>query len=228
MPHKHPLPPLIHPRAPKPAACVSTTYPRIFSAPIISEGVFFCRWAEIFDISQAFVFFLDRVPVDRNPQNTIKFDDTTIIRLVKYSQSINFSFTESSYEMLFPVWWNLTLGGFLFYRSARLASYFFIMVLAVCFFWQNPSQPYCGLPHTQICPITSLDGIDRNFGSRNQKMGSSSALESYESLLSNAQSLAAIVWLLAKLEYERPTTMLCQKKHTVHAHMGPLNKNKTI
>ena len=53
-----------------------------------------------------------------------------------------------------------------------------------------------GAPHELDLPkhnIFSLDGIDRNFESRDRKMDSSGALESYGSLLSNAPSLATIV-----------------------------------
>ena len=77
--------------------------------------------------------FLGRVPIGGNRENNINFDDTTIIRLLKYSSSMNFSFTESSYEMLFPVWWNLSLAGLLFYRSARLGLAFFRSL------WENRS-----------------------------------------------------------------------------------------
>ena len=88
-------------------------------------------------------------------------------------------------------------------------------------------EPYCGLPQESDLPkhrIFSVDSIGRNFGCRDQKMDSSSALESYGSLLSNAPSLATIVWLLAKLQHERPATMLCQK----NIHHVRIKKNKTI
>ena len=82
-------------------------------------------------------------------------------------------------------------------------------------------EPYCGLSQESDLPKHlnfSVDSIGRDFGCRDQKMDSSSALESYGSLLSNAPSLATIVWLLAMLQHESPATMICKKKHTLFSH----------
>ena len=85
MPHKHPLPPLNHPRAPKPELALSELIPEFSAPPLFPREFFFAAEQKYSIFPKRLFFFLGRVPVGENPENNIKFDDTTIIRLVKYS-----------------------------------------------------------------------------------------------------------------------------------------------
>ena len=97
--------------------------------------------------------------------------------------------------MLYNFFHNKPFWSRFFFKVVYIVL-FFLMVLFIyvrCVFF---GTGYYGLPHESDLPklnIFPLDGIGRNFGCRDQKMDSSSALESYGSLLSNAPSLVAIV-----------------------------------